>query len=125
MDSEKRKKVLKEVLKTLGVILALFLPLIVLLLACAAIGKATGKNYGNNIFFILALVVCVLIAACGPPWYLIHKFAKGKVKTALYILLGLFLICPRDIGSIDISLLANFGKDVPVSYTHLTLPTIA
>ena len=38
MDSEKRKKVLKEVLKTLGVILALFLPLIVLLLACAAIG---------------------------------------------------------------------------------------
>lgn len=121
MDSEKRKKVLKEVLKTLGVILALFLPLIVLLLACATIGKATGKNYGNNIFFILALVVCVLIAACGPPWYLIHKFAKGKVKTALYILLGLFLICPRDIGSIDISLLANFGKDVLYLIINLLL----
>lgn len=98
-----------------------FLPLIVLLLACATIGKATGKNYGNNIFFILALVVCVLIAACGPPWYLIHKFAKGKVKTALYILLGLFLICPRDIGSIDISLLANFGKDVLYLIINLLL----
>ena len=75
----------------------------------------------SGIFFILALVVCVLIAACGPPWYLIHKFAKGKVKTALYILLGLFLICPRDIGSIDISLLANFGKDVLYLIINLLL----
>ena len=81
MDSEKRKKVLKEVLKTLGVILALFLPLIVLLLACAAIGKATGKNYGNNIFFILALVVCVLIVSNS-------QICKRKSKDSLIHFVG-------------------------------------
>lgn len=87
MDKQKAQQVLKEAAKTIGIILAFWTPLIAVLVF-NMVCNIGGFNY-NGSLFIIALVIGILVAIYGSPWYLIHRFAKGKVKVALYALLVL------------------------------------
>lgn len=81
-----KKELTKKILKEVGIVLAMVILPIIFLLVYASITPEL-----NNIFSIIVLFVCALIPFYCAPWYLIHKYAKGKVKKVLYVLLVLYV----------------------------------
>ena len=87
------------------------------------LGLPTGAAIGINVAVLVAASLLAVVVSSSIPWYFLALFAASVVLTTTFVnIRGVYLtVASAPLLFVGAVLTISF---LPVSYTHLTLPTI-